>query len=49
MYHFFMNMVISINCRAEGAITMNNGDHIYIVLFSALKQTQCALVACDYE
>ena len=50
MYHFFMNMMISINCRgAEGAITMNNGDHIYIVLFSALKQTHCALVACDSE
>ena len=49
MYHFFMNMVM-VNCRgAEGAITMNNDDHIYIALFSALKQTRCALVACDSE
>ena len=24
-------------------------DHLYIVLFSALKQTPCALVTCDSE
>ena len=25
----------------------DNDDHFYIVLFSALKQTDCAFVACN--